>query len=49
MKVEKISDVEQLNRHKELKENNRKKSWRGRDKDLSFSDVIELMRHTLRF
>ncbi|WP_102400193.1 hypothetical protein [Haloimpatiens massiliensis] len=46
MRIEKILKVQQPREHKQLNENrkeNKKKSRRG--ENLSFSDVMELMKH----
>ena len=49
MKVGKILEVQQPDIHKQLTQNgkqNKKKRRRGkREKDLSFSDYMELMKH----
>ncbi|WP_123053130.1 hypothetical protein [Clostridium sp. JN-1] len=46
MKVQKILEVQQSDKHKKLKENNKKKSGRGKQEHLSFSDILELMKHS---
>ncbi|NOH14855.1 hypothetical protein [Clostridium cochlearium] len=49
MKVEKILKAQQPDIHKQLnknrKQNNKKKSRRGKQEHLSFSDVMKLMKH----
>ncbi|NEZ85887.1 hypothetical protein EXN65_18205 [Clostridium botulinum] len=48
MKIEKILKTQQPNTHKQLNKNreqNKKKSRRGKKEDLSFSDVMDLMSH----
>lgn len=48
MKVGKIIEVQQPNTHKQLnkkRKQNNKKRRRGKQEDLSFNDVMELMQH----
>ncbi|RXM79591.1 hypothetical protein DP144_01935 [Clostridium tetani] len=46
MKIENIIKAQQPDIHKRLKQqNNKKKSRRGKQEHLSFSDVLELMKH----
>ncbi|EPY6430830.1 hypothetical protein [Clostridium sporogenes] len=48
MKVGKIIETQQLNIHKQLNKNrkqNKKNYRRGKKEDLSFSDVMDLMKH----
>lgn len=45
MKVEKALKVQQSDIGKKSKENNKNKSKRGKRENLSFSDVMELMKH----
>ncbi|HDK7138920.1 TPA: hypothetical protein PTV74_001392 [Clostridium botulinum] len=48
LKVGKIIETQQPGIHKKLnkdKKQNKKKSRRGKKEDLSFSDVMELMKH----
>ncbi|WP_317724993.1 hypothetical protein [Clostridium tetani] len=47
MKIEKIIKAQQPDIHKRLKQQNKKKkkSRRGKQEHLSFSDVMELMKH----
>ncbi|RXM75110.1 hypothetical protein DP144_10855 [Clostridium tetani] len=49
MKIGKIIKAQQPNIHKKLKQQNRKqnkkKSGRGKQEHLSFSDVMEIMKH----
>ena len=48
MRIEKILKTQQPNTHKQLnkdQKHNNKKRRRGKKEDLSFSDVMELMKH----
>ncbi|WP_282804564.1 hypothetical protein [Clostridium tetani] len=48
MKIEKIIKIQQPDIHKQLNKNrkqNKKKSRRGKQEHLSFSDVMEIMKH----
>lgn len=46
VKVEKISNTQQPDMNKQSKQQNNRKKSRGGEEDLSFSDVMELMKHS---
>ncbi|BAQ36305.1 hypothetical protein CBB2_3302 [Clostridium botulinum] len=48
LKIEKILKIQQPGIHKQLNKNrnqNKKKSRRGKKEDLSFSDYVQMMKH----